>query len=135
MAEHGARQHFQVLGIEGLGRGRGAVGHTGEGQGRGQLARALLDQVHGVLAHVLGRGVFQQVQARDDRRHGADQVVAQASRHVGGQLGLGHGGLGLGGRGEGGGVEIVRHGGRACPDLPLWETSRPCQRKPDFRWG
>jgi hypothetical protein len=89
MAEDGAGQDLEVLGVEGLRRGRRAVGHAGEGQQHRQLARALVDQAHGVLAHVLGGGVLQQVEAGNDGADRADQVMAQPPRQMGGQFGLG----------------------------------------------
>ena len=51
------------------------------------LRAEVADQAHGVLAHVLGGRVFQQVEARDDGARRADEVVAHPRGQIGGQFG------------------------------------------------
>jgi hypothetical protein len=89
-------QGLQLGGGEGLGGGGGAEGHAGEGQQGHQLAGAAGDQGHGLLAHVGGGGIVQEVQAGIDGAGGADEVVAEAAGELGRQVGR-RNGFGRGG--------------------------------------
>ena len=92
----------------------------GERQRVDQLAGAGGDQVHRLVAHVLGRRIVEQIEAGNDRAGRADEVVAELGGEPRGQF-LGRYGCGLRRRVEGGAG--LTHRGRRSPDLPLWETS------------
>src|SRR5690606_31963983 len=122
--EDAGHNRFELGRGEALGAGRSAEGDAGEMDQGDQLVGAGLDEAHGLLAHILGGGILEQVEAGDDGPRRADEVVAQLARHQGGEIGAVDrrgpvvGGFGLG---------VWRHGCHSLGLRRLRQTDLICR--------